>query len=310
MDTFFNEVTTPQNSDASLNVDLNNQQIFEKELPITSTNPKGWETETGNIDNCEKVIINGEIKIESLEPLESQIPEDSKEELTGKDAAEVKVKEEDLVFEMETTKEHASLDVNQSTDIVIEKICAFTKETLNEYKRKSFKKSFSTQTDFEAKPLTIDLLLEKSFTAKPSSLSEAVTQMVQIDEWVSKLTKFRQKMFEGITCASISETVNVSSESDKDTDDDEQKHKKRKIMNHVSEDYDNDKNCVEDSDDGGIEEITYKDIDESACGSLMRFEEIDDVIVVIKVSFTVEIREEHSIMKILIRTIQKTSQFL
>lgn len=142
------------------------------------------------------------------------------------------------------------------------------------------KEDCSTQTDLQENPLTIDLLLEKNFREKPLHLSDAIATMIQIDQWVAKLTKFRQEMFEQF----------VDNRSDKNDSSGHEMHvrrkknKKRKLTSDTFNYSGDEVNSVKMSNDC-VEEITFDDIDDSSnSDSLMKFAEIDDVITVIKVS--------------------------
>lgn len=142
----------------------------------------------------------------------------------------------------------------------------------------------STQTKLQEEQLTIDLLLEKNFKNKPINLSQAVGRMMIIDQWVARLTSYRQDMLkelagQGNENSAILESEKASGHS--------KMVKKRRIVNDEIDFSDNEdfaKDILEDC----IEEITFDDIDNSSSyDTLMHLNKVDDIIAVITVSFSI-----------------------
>lgn len=151
----------------------------------------------------------------------------------------------------------------------------FTPIPMNGTERTIIKHDCSSQTDIQESPLTIDLLLEKTFEGKPVDMSEAVSRMIKIDEWVAKLTKYRQDMFTEFASSNSQESSSVGPS----------RLKRRRIEDKAIDRYLNDVRASAISDEDDIEEITFTDIDYSTtCDKLVEFQEINDVIVEMKVS--------------------------
>lgn len=209
-----------------------------------------------------------------------------------------------LKKDFDDEKDNIDVDKNGDTsqDVLIEKVKPITyskyEECLVPMKDSGAvplepiveKVNCSTQTKLQEEPLTIDLLLEKNFTKKLTNLSQAVGRMMIIDQWVARLTAYRQDMLKEL--ASHSNENSAILESKKAIGHCKLIKKRRIVDDEIgfSDNEDAGKEVLEDC----VEEITFDDIDNSSTiESLMHINKVDDVIAVIKVSFLHILCDKH-----------------
>lgn len=284
IDKLFEDLSTTQE---------NNPELFEIEI-ISTEEDESITNDT--LDDSKNTLQIGEVKLIDVEDVlkkDSNSREETIPDVEIIDANKIKTETEEIFATDIAKQEYVPANVDSS--IVIKKEILEENEKLNEENNAPktvlsvdvsnadtiscalieqskdkiipTKINCSTQTHFEKKQFSIDSLLRETFPQTPSSLAEAVAAMSQIDEWVSQMTKFRQEMFETFLSEEKDESNSVVSD---------------KIVggsNTVK------RRRIDGDEDSCVEEITFNDIEDSTCDSLMQFEDIHDVIVVIRVSF-------------------------
>lgn len=226
--------------------------------------------------SVKKEFIDGDVLVKK-EP--EEIVEKSTEQIVN---ADINIKEEIVEEEttnMEVRKELSTVEKTPQFSVALpEDVPTEVIHTTEITKKDILAFDSFTQTEQRDTLLTIDSFLEANFGGKPSNLSEAITRMGQIDQWVQKLTTYRQNMF------------NQFSSFEKDHSKDESAGKKRRIEVDID-------SLLTDigqsmaSNEENIEEITFNDIDYSYNDEdVIQFEKVDDVIVEMKVSFILQLR--------------------